>query len=361
MSPVSQLDVSVLIATRDRAELLGRTLESLAGQRTTARWEVIVIDNGGTDSTAQVLADFAPRLPLTSIYFPAPGKNRALNRGLNIARGTLALFTDDDIDLGPDWIESHFRASEKFADDAIFGGPVVPRFESEPPDWMRRHWFAGVAFADFRPDQGEGPLHGKRLPCGGNLAIRRDLLRKHPYREDIGPGGTDFAMGSEQELLVRLTAAGHRAIYIPDAAVSHHVGRGQLVNRWQFDRARRFGRGEARMAEDAVSRRVLGIPWYFWVLMPLLWIRHQIARFQGAFWVLQAGIEYHRLLGRAFEHRFLTRHPELRCGTAPTEQCGLGPVAHQFYTPIRGGDAYMRSVLVDAFEPDSPHDSHKPA
>ena len=349
MSAVS-LDVTVLIATRDRAELLARTLESLAGQRTAAQWEVIVVDNGSTDSTAQVLADFAPRLPLTSIYFPVPGKNRALNRGINIARGSLALFTDDDIDLLPNWIESLFRASQGFADDSVFCGPIVPRFELEPPDWMRRHWFAGVAFADFRPDQGEGPLVGKRLPCGGNLGIRLSILQKYAYREDIGPGGTDFAMGSELELLVRLTADGYRSIFVPGAGVAHHVGRRQLANRWQFGRARRFGRGEARLAEDGISRRIMGIPWYYWILVPLIWLRHQVAKFQGGFWVLQTGIDYHRLLGRALEHRLLTYKPELGCRKAPPEECGIRPVADQFYTPIRGGDAFVQSALARPYD-----------
>ena len=74
-------DLSVLIATRDRAGSLARTLDSLVAQEISGLdWELLVVDNGSSDETPAVLARFAKTLPLFALAELRPGKNRALNR-----------------------------------------------------------------------------------------------------------------------------------------------------------------------------------------------------------------------------------------------------------------------------------------
>ena len=77
----SACQVSVLIATRDRAASLARTLASLARQVAPGlSWELVVVDNGSRDDTRLVLDRFANALPLVVLSEPRAGKNRGLNR-----------------------------------------------------------------------------------------------------------------------------------------------------------------------------------------------------------------------------------------------------------------------------------------
>src|SRR5262245_43600634 len=103
------IKVSVVIATRDRADSLRETLRSLAGVEIPAELptEVVVIDNGSTDGTEQVVAEFATEtsMDVAYVFEPLPGKCRAQNAGLERAHGEIFLFSDDDVRFPRDWID----------------------------------------------------------------------------------------------------------------------------------------------------------------------------------------------------------------------------------------------------------------
>ena len=80
--------LSVVLATRDRAPILRRTLDALARlEAPPGGWQLIAVDNGSSDGTASLLGEYAQRLPLTPIHEPRPGKSRALNAALPALRG----------------------------------------------------------------------------------------------------------------------------------------------------------------------------------------------------------------------------------------------------------------------------------
>src|SRR5215471_5623735 len=97
--------LTVLIATRNGAHTLPRCLAAL-GQliAPVGGWKLIVVDNGSTDATREIVESFADRLPLTYLLEPRPGKNAALNAGLDHVEGDLVVFTDDDVLARPDWL-----------------------------------------------------------------------------------------------------------------------------------------------------------------------------------------------------------------------------------------------------------------
>src|SRR3954469_9397447 len=102
--------ITVLFSTFNGVDTLPLMLESLT--RLTpppGGWKLVAVDNGSTDGSGDLLRSFAGRLPLTVLSEPAKGKNRALNRGLEITEGDLAggdlvVLTDDDIVAEADWL-----------------------------------------------------------------------------------------------------------------------------------------------------------------------------------------------------------------------------------------------------------------
>src|SRR5258708_17983076 len=218
--------VSVLIATRNRASLLSNMLSSLARQQLNrdTRIEVIVVDNGSTDETSNVLRQHQERFELVPLYENTPGKSRALNRALEVAKGELLVFADDDITLSPMWLESLNRCSHQYKAARAFCGPIVPNFPPSTPDWIQNHPSTASMFARFEPNIPEGPLPEPLLPFGCNFSVRSCDARGHRFRLDLGPSAANGPLFNEDtEFVRRFRQHPDHIIYVPTAMVRHHI------------------------------------------------------------------------------------------------------------------------------------------
>jgi len=115
--------VSVVVPTYNRRELLRRTLESLADQTVpTARFEVVVADDGSTDDTRAMVESFKDRLRIQYYYQEDDGFRaaRARNEGARLAEAPVLAFLDTGVLAGPGYVESlhgaHHRAADGGAD-----------------------------------------------------------------------------------------------------------------------------------------------------------------------------------------------------------------------------------------------------
>ena len=298
------IDCSLLLATRDRAASLDRTLASIAAQVAEGvRWEVLVADNGSTDDTAAVLERWAAVLPLRWAVEPRPGKNRALNRVLGMAQGRLLLFTDDDVIAAPGWIAAHCAAADRWPGYDVFAGVIRPQFPPGAPAWTRCEPFRSVLFAAYEHSQEEGPI--EHLPFGPNYAVRSLLLARDTFDGTVGPNGSEYAMGGETELLRRLRAKGARTAYVPGAVVEHVVRGEQLSERFIVARAGRFGRGLVRLGDVEWSpHRMFGVPRYLIRQLGEAWLRRLSARLRGdPVERLTAEFAYRTVLGSMAECR----------------------------------------------------------
>src|SRR5512139_2803936 len=104
--------LTVVIPTRNRSALLDRALASLVCQTLPQdHFEVIVVDNGSTDSTRSVCDAFAPRFVSFRYQYDArPGLHIGRNLGLKHARGEILVYGDDDIAAFPAWLEGIYEA-----------------------------------------------------------------------------------------------------------------------------------------------------------------------------------------------------------------------------------------------------------
>jgi glycosyltransferase involved in cell wall biosynthesis len=299
-------DVSVILATRDRADLLEQTLRHFAAQALgRLSWQVIVADNGSSDRTPDVLRAAADTLPLEAVLETAPGKNRALNRALPLARGRLLVFTDDDVVPEPGWIAELVAAADRWPEYGIFAGRILPLFPNETPDWLERHWFVGAAYARYALEQAEGPT--KHLPFGPNFMVRASAMEGVRYAEEIGPSGEDYVSGSETELLLRLTRRGERIVYVPSATVGHVVRPNQVDVEWLFGRSYRLGRClvELGMVQRERALRIAGVPVPVWARLGKEWLYALSGMAGGARRRFVTGLDYHFLRGCVRQHRII--------------------------------------------------------
>lgn len=120
------MDITVIIAVRNRAALLPRTLDSVAAQ-TRLPDRLVIVNNGSTDSTPEVIADWVkahPGLAVTTAVELKPGASAARNAGLALApedEDSYVMFFDSDDIMLPHHIERVSAALERAADtDLLF-------------------------------------------------------------------------------------------------------------------------------------------------------------------------------------------------------------------------------------------------
>lgn len=257
--------LTVLFATKNRAWLLPRVMESFCAlEEPPSGWKLVVVDNGSTDDTGRVLAEFANRLPMHTLVETTPGKNNALNAGVEFIEGDLAVFTDDDVFPRTDWLVELRKAADVHTDCTMFGGPIVPIWEGSPPRWVG--WVEmGPVFSITDPNLTEGEIRPLQV-FGPNMVVRSHIFHSGiRFNPEIGPCGTDYAMGGESELMMRLESVGHKAWFVSRALVGHFVRRDQLKTSWVLARAYRYGRGDFRLfhmrhLDDHFVERRMDIP-----------------------------------------------------------------------------------------------------
>jgi glycosyltransferase involved in cell wall biosynthesis len=237
--------VTVAVCTRDRADQLPTCLASLAALHAPAgSFEVLVVDNGSTDGTLDVLRRWCDggehRRWVTE---DQPGLSLARNVALELAAGEVVLFLDDDAVASSKWASSLAAAFREHPEAAAAGGPVVLELPSPAPPWATlamQHWWSATDYGEVarRYPDGVGPY-------GTNMAVRRDVARAaggFPTR--FGRRGRNLLSGEETELWTALRAAGGDLWYEPRAGVRHCVLDDRVSRRWIVRRAWAQGRTE---------------------------------------------------------------------------------------------------------------------
>jgi len=266
--------LTVLIATRNGAKTLPAVLETYGTlESPPGGWKIVLVDNGSTDGSREIIGSFQDRLPLTYVFEPRPGKNAALNSGLPFVAGDLVVLTDDDIFPRPDWLVRLREAADARPAFGVFGGRVFPRWETSPPAWLLKWAYAQPTYAISNASLTEGPTDG-HLVFGGNMAVRAEIFGAgHRFDPSLGPtSGRSYPMGSETELTLRLMKEGVKAWFAPAASVEHFVRTSQMQRSWVIRRAERFGRGQCRLGLQNPP-----FPRFRWLGIPL-YLFYQIAR-----------------------------------------------------------------------------------
>lgn len=201
--------ISVVVATRDRAESLAVLLSALEQQTlASTEFEVVVVDDGSTDQTPVMLRESQQKraLPLQVLSPVAPGSGPAAarNAGWRAARGAVIAFTDDDCRPTEEWLE---RGLEAFVD----GSPrVVQGRVEKDPELM--HLLGPFAHWIEVHDAGQG------FPTA-NIFYTRELLERIGGFDETFPR----AAGEDTDLGWRAVEAGAVVSFAADALVYHAI------------------------------------------------------------------------------------------------------------------------------------------
>jgi glucosyl-dolichyl phosphate glucuronosyltransferase len=240
-------DISIVVPTFNRSLLLRRTLASLVSQRTDQfRYEILVVDNGSSDGTREVVESFARTCPrIRYLLETRQGVSAARNTGVSAATGAIVAFIDDDVEADTEWLSEVRRAFELYPDVDCVGGRIDGRFTEPPPGWMSRHHFGPLALQSEKSEKGLfrqfDSEHATACLMTANFACRRRVL------EEVGGFSPEYLRDEDRELQLRLWSAGKRGLYVPQMVVTTEVPHERLTKEYHRRFRIRAGASHARM------------------------------------------------------------------------------------------------------------------
>jgi GT2 family glycosyltransferase len=207
--PASPPSVSVVVSARDEEAQIATCLASLISLAyPETRREILVVDDGSRDRTAEIVRGQAPAARLLST--PRRGVAVARNHGIEAAEGELVAFTDPDCSVAKTWLDELTRAFSEPSVGAAAGSivPFPPRTKAELWAARRRSHNQLVPLAHPARSYAMTP----------NLAVRRDVLRRLGGFDPCFPGGG----WEDADLCWRLSLESALELrYAPQAVVFH--------------------------------------------------------------------------------------------------------------------------------------------
>ncbi|ADI13656.1 glycosyltransferase [Truepera radiovictrix] len=267
--------VSVVIATRERAQSLERCLASVA-ELEYPDFEVIVVDNNpATSATRELVAAFSaqrPALRLRYVREDFPGGAAAHNRGVLAARAEIIAFTDDDVVVDKGWLRAlvaGFGAAERVG--CVTGMILPAELETAPQGWLEQYGGFNKGFelrafnlTDRRPPSPLYPYAAGIFGSGANMAFTREALFAFGgFDPALGPGSQGVG-GEDLAAFFDVVTHGYTLVYQPAALLWHYHRRDYEGLRRQI-----YGYGVGFTA--FLTKTVVERPARVFALLPLGW------------------------------------------------------------------------------------------
>jgi len=218
----NNVDISVVVCTRNRSESLKICLDSLNNQICMPS-EILVVDNAPSDDrTIGVVKQF------NNVHYHRenrPGLSIARNLGVKLAKYSIIAFTDDDVAVDNTWI---YRIWETFISEdieAMTGLVITSSLETESQQIFEKHWGFNKGYKDIYFDLNY--FYKKNnvpkvwdIGAGANMAFRKDAIKRVNYFDErLGAGASGCS--EDSEIWFRILLRGLKIHYNPRAIVFH--------------------------------------------------------------------------------------------------------------------------------------------
>jgi len=224
--------ITVCICTYKRPEMLARLIKEIQNQNSDHlfTYSVVIVDNDSAQSARHVVEDIGEESGIAIDYYCEPEQNIALarNKAVQNAAGNFLAFIDDDEVPSREWLLALYRSVHEFNADGILG-PVLPSFESEPPQWViksrlceRKSFKTGTVIKNPRDTR------------TGNALLDRNIFLgdKPPFDRRLGKTG-----GEDVDFFRRLMEKGKVFVWSNEAHVYETVPQHRLKRMYFIRRA----------------------------------------------------------------------------------------------------------------------------
>jgi len=205
--------LSVIVPAYNAAATIGRTLEALSKQNCSLSFEVIVVDDGSSDGTADIVRGFAS---VKYIFQDNAGPASARNHGAKLARGEYLAFTDSDCVPHEDWISqlmAGFIAGDDRTADRNVGAVAGSYGIANPEKWLARSIYKEILWR-----------HTYLMPDFPNALGSYNFCVKKNVFDAIGGFNTAYrrASGEDNDLSYKIIRSGWQIYFQREALVDHY-------------------------------------------------------------------------------------------------------------------------------------------
>lgn len=285
--------ISIVVPVKNGGGDLARCLDAIARQETAGEVEVVVVDSGSTDGSAELARSRGARVH--EIPPEEFGHGRTRNLGASLAAGELLVFTSQDAYAADEhWLA---RLAEPLGREEVAGsyGRQLPHGDATPPE---RYFLDFLYGPESRVQRLEGdgePSFEQTLFSNVSSAMRRATWEELPFADDL-------IMSEDQEWSRRALRAGYELAYVAEAAV-HHSHRYSVADAFRrfFDSGVSAERSYAASGSDAGALRRAGARYakgevaWLWETGQRRWIAYaavyELAKFTG----MQLGRRHRRI------------------------------------------------------------------
>jgi GT2 family glycosyltransferase len=216
---------SIVICTRERPDSLARCLKSIQ-KLSHPPDEILVVDNAPDSGVVNQLVSRMPGIRY--VPEPGPGLSRARNAGIRCSTGDIIIFTDDDVEVHPDWLT---RLLQNFDDPNVMAvtGLVLPaELETEAQmifekilGYLNKGYIPKTFDTRFFEETKSAGVPVWEIGAGANMAFRRAVFGSAgEFDERLGAGASGCS--EDSELWYRILAEGGLCCYEPAAVVYHY-------------------------------------------------------------------------------------------------------------------------------------------
>jgi glycosyltransferase involved in cell wall biosynthesis len=288
------MDISIIICTYNGADKIEKTLASILSQKVTCTYELIIVNNASSDSTAEVVQKYLTDYQIdgfswTLIYEPIPGLIHARLAGMKAASADIILFCDDDNILCDSYVQTGFEIMNCNPKIGVLGGLGIPEFESEKPDWFDTYYHS---YAVGPQSDKDGKIQTYPAQVYGAGSFYRKLPIIYFYNNGFksrlkGRTGKKLLAGDDVEICFLLQLSGYEIWYNKDLLFKHYMPSARL--KWEYYTKMKVGIAGSDSALMPYAALFSGSKFYF-----LFILKHSVRKFiLYAFISIKQSIIYH--------------------------------------------------------------------
>jgi glycosyltransferase involved in cell wall biosynthesis len=260
------INFTVVICTYNGMNRLPQLFDRLISQQILRpfSWEILIVDNNSTDQTACIIQQFQSRyhsiVPIHYVFEPRQGIAYARKRGIQLAKGELIGFLDDDNLPHQDWVINAYNFYQSHPCVGAYGSHIEAQYAVNPPPHFER-----IACFLAIINRGENPFRYDQLerwlmPPGAGLVIRKTAWLNSVPSQLIFTGVQAQSLankGEDIEALSYIRQQGWEIWHNPQMKMNHQIPAERLQKPYLMKLTRSIGlsRYPTRMLQHSVWQK----------------------------------------------------------------------------------------------------------
>jgi glucosyl-dolichyl phosphate glucuronosyltransferase len=219
--------ISAIICTYNREKYLPGAIEALLLQKniSVSDFEIVIINNNSTDRTEEIVNDYLQKnssYRFTYSVETKQGLSHARNKGIEVSKGKLLAFLDDDAYAHKNYIHDVLDFFDHNPLIQAVGGKILLHFEQKEPLWYTP--YLGSLLGYFNPWNKPRFFNKKQYPRGSNMVYKKELFNKYGvFNPALGRIGSGMLGSEEKEMFQRIYSGNEKIYYLPEAVIYHMV------------------------------------------------------------------------------------------------------------------------------------------